>query len=125
MNREINIAINQLLRKELSELKPGSPMHQYAVMHILIGALRDANFATTIKNVPKIFPKAEYDGDNRNERTITNMYKNKIGPKIAKIANWDGKDIVNGIGFYVSMQIGRPMGQKSIVTGKQIGRAHV
>ena len=122
MNREINIAINQLLRKELSELKPGSPMHQYAVMHILIGALRDANFATTIKNVPKIFPKAEYDGDNRNERTITNMYKNKIGPKIAKIANWDGKDIVNGIGFYVSMQIGRPMGQKieQLVEGKNM-----
>jgi hypothetical protein len=37
------------------------------------------------------------------------------------MAKWDGKDIVDAVGFYVSMTIGRPMGQKveQLVEGKK------
>ena len=33
------------------------------------------------------------------------MYEYEIGTDIAHICKWDGKDIVNAVGFYVSMTI--------------------
>jgi hypothetical protein len=40
------------------------------------------------------------------------MYEYDLGPNIAALAKWDGKDIVDAIGFYVSMNVGRPTGEK-------------
>jgi hypothetical protein len=55
------------------------------------------------------------------EQDLEDMYEYEIGPKIASMAKWDGKDIVDAVGFYVSMTIGRPMGQKveQLVEGKK------
>jgi hypothetical protein len=121
MNPAVNKLVHKLLSKELNGLRVGGANHQYALMHILIGALRDANFSAAIKNVPKIFPKAKYEGDPMGEQDLEDMYEYEIGPKIASMAKWDGKDIVDAVGFYVSMTIGRPMGQKveQLVEGKK------
>jgi hypothetical protein len=108
----MNKMVKSLLDKELNDLSKGRPNHQFAVMHILKGALTDANFHSVSKKVPSLFPKAEYEGDPMAEQDLINIYEYKIGPKIANICKWDGKDIVNAIGFYVSMTIGRPMGEK-------------
>jgi len=121
MNPAVNKLVHKLLSKELNGLRVGGANHQYALMHILIGALRDANFSAAIKNVPKIFPKAKYEGDPMGEQDLEDMYEYEIGPKIAAMAKWDGKDVVDAVGFYVSMTIGRPMGQKveQLVEGKK------
>ncbi len=121
MNPAVNKLVHKLLSKELNGLRVGGANHQYALMHILIGALRDANFSAAIKNVPKIFPKAKYEGDPMGEQDLEDMYEYEIGPKIASMAKWDGKDIVDAVGFYVSMTIGRPMGQKveQLIEGKK------
>ena len=37
--------------------------------------------------------------------------KTQLG-QIATMAKWDGEDIAKAVGFYVSMSIGRPLGQK-------------
>lgn len=108
----MNKMVKSLLDKELNDLSKGRPNHQFAVMHILKGALTDANFHSVSKKVPSLFPKADYSGDPMAEQDLINIYEYKIGPKIANICKWDGKDIVSAIGFYVSMTIGRPMGEK-------------
>jgi len=79
----------------------------------LMGALTDANFHSESKKVPAIFgSKAKYEGDPQGKNDLIDMYEYEIGTDIAHICKWDGKDIVNAVGFYVSMTIGRPMGQK-------------
>jgi hypothetical protein len=40
------------------------------------------------------------------------MYEYEVGPQIARIAEYDGGAIVDAIGFYVSMTIGRSVGDK-------------
>jgi hypothetical protein len=111
-NPILNKKVKMLLDKELNDLSKGRPNHQWAVMHILKGALTDANFHSVSKKVPSLFPKADYDGDPMAEKDLIEIYEYEIGPKIANICKWDGKDIVDAIGFYVSMTIGRPMGEK-------------
>jgi hypothetical protein len=108
----MNKKVKALLDKELKDLSKGRPNHQFAVMYVLKGALTDANFHSEAKKVEKLFPRAEYQGDPMAEKDLIQMYEYEIGPKIANICKWDGKDIVNAIGFYVSMTIGRPMGEK-------------
>jgi len=108
----MNKKVKMLLDKELNDLSKGRPNHQFAVMHILIGALRDANFSSEAKKVPSIFPRAEYSGDPQGKEDLIDMYEYEIGPKVANICKWDGGDIVKAIGFYTSMTIGRPVGEK-------------
>ena len=122
MDRQLNVKVNKMLSKELGDLRRGGPNHLFAVMHILIGALRDANFHSTSKKVPALFgTKAKYEGDPQGEQDLINMYEYDLGPTIAALAKWDGKDIVDAVGFYVSMSIGRPMGEKieKLVEGKK------
>jgi hypothetical protein len=107
----MNKKVKTLLDKELKDLSKGSPNHHFAVMHILKGALTDANFHSESKKVEKLFPKADYQGDPMGEKDLISIYEG-IGEDIANICKWDGKDIVLAIGFYVSMTIGRPMGEK-------------
>jgi hypothetical protein len=122
MDRQLNVKVNKMLERELGDLRDGSPNHLWAIMHVLIGALRDANFHTTAKKVPTIFgSKAKYEGDPMAEKDLEKMYEYDLGPNIAALAKWDGKDIVDAIGFYVSMNVGRPMGEKieKLVEGKK------
>ena len=102
-----------LLDKELKDLRKGGGNHLFAVMHILMGALTDANFHSESKKVPALFgSKAKYEGDPMAEKDLIQMYQYDLGTDIANICKWDGKDIVDAIGFYVSMTVGRPMGEK-------------
>ena len=108
----MNKKVKQLLDRELKDLSNGKPNHQWAVMHILMGALGDANFHSEAKGVAKLFPKAKYEGDPQGMKDLEEMYHYDLGPDVANICKWDGKDIVNAMGFYISMTIGRPLGQK-------------
>lgn len=108
----LNKKVYKLLMKELGDLRTGGPNHQFAVMHVLIGALRDANFHSDAKKVPALFPKAEYEGDPMGKEDTIDIYEYDLGPKIANMAQWDGGAIVDAIAFYTSMTIGRPLGQK-------------
>jgi hypothetical protein len=121
MNRQLNVKVNKMLERELGDLRKGGPNHQFAIMYILQGALTDANFHSVSRKVPSLFPKAKYEGDPMAEKDLIQMYEYDLGPNIAALAKWDGKDIVDAIGFYVSMTIGRPMGEKieKLVEGKK------
>jgi|SaaInl5LU_22_DNA_1037371.scaffolds.fasta_scaffold08416_5 hypothetical protein len=110
-DRAMNIKVKQLLDKGLGDLTKGKPNHQFAVMHVLMGALTDANFHSEAKKVPSIFSRGKYEGDPRGKQDAIGIYE-EMGEKIASICKWDGKDIVDAIGFYVSMTIGRPVGEK-------------
>ena len=110
---EMNKKVKMLLDKHLKDLRKGGANHQWAVMHILMGALSDANFHSDAKKVPAIFgSKAKYEGDPMAEKDLEKLYHYDLGSDVAKICQWDGGDIVDAIGFYVSMTIGRPLGQK-------------
>ena len=113
MNPQFNKKVKMLLDKELKDLRKGGGNHLFAVMHILMGALTDANFHSESKKVPALFgSKAKYEGDPMAEKDLIQMYQYDLGTDIANICKWDGKDIVDAIGFYVSMTVGRPMGEK-------------
>ena len=107
----MNKKVKAFLDKGLKDLSKGKPNHQFAVMHILMGALTDANFHSESKKVPSIFPKAKYEGDPMGKQDAIEIYE-EMGENVASICKWDGKDIVDAIGFYVSMTIGRPVGEK-------------
>lgn len=122
MDRQLNVKVNKMLQRELGDLRKGGPNHLFAIMHILQGALTDANFHSDSKKVPALFgTKAKYEGDPQGEQDLIDMYKYDLGPNIAALAKWDGKDIVDAIGFYVSMNVGRPLGEKieKLVEGKK------
>jgi hypothetical protein len=114
LNENINKDVKSFLDKSLRGLKAGSPPHLFAVKHTLIGALTDANFHSEAKRVPALFPKAEFEPTayGESEGEAIHMYEYEVGPQIARIAGYDGGAIVDAIGFYVSMTIGRPVGEK-------------
>jgi hypothetical protein len=114
LNENINKDVKSFLDKSLRGLKAGSPPHLFAVKHTLIGALTDANFHSEAKKVPALFPKAEFEPTayGESEGEAIHMYEYEVGPQIARIAEYDGGAIVDAIGFYVSMTIGRPVGEK-------------
>jgi len=117
INRELNLKVSTLLKSELGQFKTGSPEHQFAVMHILMGALKYAKFNLQSKKVPILFKGAKFDSNLEGEEWATSVLKTirgyeAIGVKIAKLADNNGVDIVSAIGFYVSMTIGRPVGEK-------------
>ena len=117
VNRELNLRVSTLLKSELGQFKIGSPEHQFAVMHILIGALRHAKFKLQSTKVPYLFKGAKFDSNLEGEEWVNSVLKTirgyeAIGVKIAKLAENNGVDIVSAIGFYVSMTIGRPVGEK-------------
>jgi hypothetical protein len=127
LTENTNKNVKSFLDKSLRGLKAGSPPHLFAVKHTLIGALTDANFHPEAKKVPALFPKAEFEPTayGENEEDAIKMYEYEVGPQIARIAEWDGGAIVDAIGFYVSMTIGRPVGEKiqKLVEKKSITEA--
>ncbi len=51
-----------------------------------------------------------YNGSD--EEKPIEKYEYEVGPTIATLSDWNGTEIVDAIGFYVSMTIGRPLGEK-------------
>jgi hypothetical protein len=117
-----NKKVKALLDKHLKDLRKGGPNHLWAVMHILMGALSDANFHSESKKVAALFgSKAKYEGDPMAEKDLEKMYHYDLGSDVAQICQWDGKEIVNAMGFYISMTIGRPLGQKVEALVENVG----
>ena len=111
-NLNFNKEVKQFLDAELKEeTKPHFPKGapQFAVMHVLIGALRDANFHQQAKQVPSLFPsnlKDIYSDDKEYETNLIDDYEYELGPKVANICKYDGKAIVDGIGVYIGGAVG-------------------
>ena len=110
----MNPRLNKKVKKDLDAYFKGtsasSPEAHHAIMFILKGALTDANFHSTSKKVDKLFPKAKgakYFGKREWEDNLESK-----GMDIAAAAKWDGHDILDAIGFFVSMYIGGPLGKK-------------
>lgn len=110
MNPKLNKKVKKFLDAYFKGTSASSPEAHHALMFILKGALTDANFHSTSKKVDKLFPKAKnakYFG----KRDWENSLEDK-GVDIATMAKWDGHDIIDAIGFFVSMYVGRPLGSK-------------
>ena len=110
MNPKLNKKVKKFLDAYFKGTSASSPEAHHALMFILKGALTDANFHSTSKKVDKLFPKAKnakYFG----KRDWENSLEDK-GVDIATMAKWDGHDILDAIGFFVSMYVGRPLGSK-------------
>src|SRR6056300_329064 len=108
MNPQLNKKVKKYLDSYFKDTKANSPEHQEAVMLILKGALTDANFHSEAKELGKYFPKAskKYIGT-----TMEGVIEDK-GVDIAKMAKWDGHDIIDAFAFYLSMSIGGSFGNR-------------
>tara|TARA_R110000737_G_scaffold49497_5_gene70338 strand:+ start:8926 stop:10311 length:1386 start_codon:yes stop_codon:yes gene_type:complete len=109
-NPKLNKKVKAFLDGYLSGISPSDPDFHHTIATILKGALGDANFHSEAKKVDSLFPKAKKSEHYKNS-TMNNVIEDK-GVDIAKWAKWDGKEIAAAIGFYVSMTIGRPVGEK-------------
>ena len=110
MNPKLNKKVKKFLDAYFKGTKASSPEAHHAIMFILKGALTDANFHSTSKKVDKLFPKAKgakYFGKREWEDSLESK-----GADIATMAKWDGHDILDAIGFFVSMYVGGPVGKK-------------
>ena len=110
MNPKLNKKVKKFLDAYFKGTSASSPEAHHALMFILKGALTDANFHSTSKKVDKLFPKAKnakYFGKRDWEDSLEDK-----GVDIATMAKWDGHDIIDAIGFFVSMYVGRPLGSK-------------
>src|SRR6056300_36637 len=108
MNPQLNKKVKKYLDSYFKDTKANSPEHQEAVMLILKGALTDANFHSEAKELGKYFPKAskKYIGT-----PMEGVIEDK-GVDIAKMAKWDGHDIIEAFAFYLSMSIGGSFGNR-------------
>jgi len=108
MNPQLNKKVKKYLDSYFRDTKTNSPEHQEAVMLILRGALTDANFHSEAKQLGKYFPKAskKYIGT-----PMEGVIEDK-GVDIAKMAKWDGHDIIDAFAFYLSMSIGGSFGNR-------------
>ena len=110
MNPKLNKKVKKFLDAYFKGTSASSPEAHHALMFILKGALTAANFHSTSKKVDKLFPKAKnakYFGKRDWEDSLEDK-----GVDIATMAKWDGHDIIDAIGFFVSMYVGRPLGSK-------------
>ena len=110
MNPKLNKKVKKFLDAYFKGTSASSPEAHHALMFILKGALTDANFHSTSKKVDKLFPKAKnakYFGKKDWEDSLEDK-----GVDIATMAKWDGHDIIDAIGFFVSMYVGGPVGKK-------------
>ena len=110
MNPRLNKRVKKFLDAYFKGTSASSPEAHHALMFILKGALTDANFHSTSKKVDKLFPKAKnakYFGKREWEDSLEDK-----GVDIATMAKWDGHDILDAVGFFVSMYVGGPLGKK-------------
>ena len=110
MNPRLNKKVKKFLDAYFKGTSASSPEAHHALMFILKGALTDANFHSTSKKVDKLFPKAK-SAKNFGKRDWEDNLESK-GADIATMAKWDGHDILDAIGFFVSMYVGGPLGKK-------------
>ena len=108
MNPQLNKKVKKYLDSYFRDTKKNSPEHQEAVMLVMRGALTDANFHSEAKELGKYFPKAskKYIGT-----PMEGVIEDK-GIDIAKMAKWDGHDIIDAFAFYLSMSIGGSFGNR-------------
>lgn len=108
MNPQLNKKVKKYLDSYFRDTKTNSPEHQEAVMLVMRGALTDANFHSEAKELGKYFPKAskKYIGT-----PMEGVIEDK-GIDIAKMAKWDGHDIIDAFAFYLSMSIGGSFGNR-------------
>ena len=111
MNPRLNKKVKKDLDAYFKGFRGSDPEVHHGVKHILIGALRDANFHSEAKKVDSMFPKAKqskYAG----RKDLEDSIEQNHGEPIAKAAKWDGHDIIDAVAFFVSMFIGGPVGAK-------------
>tara|TARA_Y100000385_G_scaffold162851_1_gene168815 strand:+ start:205 stop:1953 length:1749 start_codon:yes stop_codon:yes gene_type:complete len=111
MNPRLNKKVKKDLDAYFKGMRGSDPEVHHGVKHILIGALRDANFHSEAKKVLNMFPKAnqsKYAG----RKDLEDSIEMNHGEPIAKSAKWDGHDIIDAISYWVSMFIGGPVGAK-------------
>jgi len=108
MNPQLNKKVKKYLDSYFRDTKKNSPEHHEAVMLVMRGALTDANFHSEAKELGKYFPKAskKYIGT-----PMEDVIEDK-GIDIAKMAKWDGHDIIDAFAFYLSMSIGGSFGNR-------------
>ncbi|MBT8327201.1 MAG: hypothetical protein KJP21_05725 [Bacteroidia bacterium] len=105
----LNKKTKKFLDAYLKDEKKNSPQHQFALMHILKGALTDANFHSEAKQLDKFFPKAK-QVDSKWDKMI-DVIQDK-GVQISNWAKWDGHDIIDALAYYTNMTIGGGFGNK-------------
>ena len=111
-NQLVNDKIKYFLDKKLDKSSTSNPnRHQWIIREILIHALKDANFRSEAKKVYEYFERAAPLGISNPEEYSYELLE-PIGVEIASIAKWDGVDIVNGIAFYMNMELGGELGNK-------------
>ena len=108
MNPQLNKKVKKYLDSYFRDTKKNSPEHQEAVMLVMRGALTDANFHSEAKELGKYFPKA---GKKYTGTPMEGVIEDK-GIDIAKMAKWDGHDIIDAFAFYLSMSIGGSFGNR-------------
>jgi hypothetical protein len=111
LNKKVNDELNFYLGDVINDV----PMSQWIIKTILKSALTDANFHNASKEVDSIFTKAKYTESAQfsklQEDAITKRLESK-GRDIAKMCDYDAFEIIDSIAFYVSMNMGRPLGEK-------------
>jgi hypothetical protein len=110
----LNKKVNEKIKHYLDD-SSASPMHQWEVKTILESALTDANFHKEAKMVDSVFPNARFTESVQFSKLQEDFLRDRLedmGREIAKMSEYDGHEIINAIAFYVSMNMGRPLGQK-------------
>jgi len=110
----LNKKVNEELKNYLGNVN-ASPMNQWQVKTILQSALTDANFHSASKKVDDVFPNAMFVESPIWSKLQEDFLKDRLenkGREIARMSEYDGDEIINAIAFYVSMNMGRPLGQK-------------
>lgn len=68
-------------------------------------ALTDANFHREADKLDSLIQGAKYSGDPQGMQDVTKMLED-AGRQIAKVYQWRGYDIIDGIADYVKMRFG-------------------
>lgn len=92
-----------------NKYKKGGKEYQWILKTILRGALTSVNFHSEVKQLDKIFSRAEMpsDLDPKMEDIIE-----VSGTVFANLAKYDGVKIIEAFAFVVSLRVGRPLGEK-------------
>ena len=104
----LNLKVKDYLDAYLKGEKVNSPEYQEALMLILKGALRDANYHSEARQVHNYFPKA---GNVYIDTQMEDVIEDK-GVDIAKMAKWDGNKIIDAFAYYTNLRIGGGFGNR-------------
>ena len=108
VNAKLIRKVEFLLNEFFKGSDAASPDVQLALMHILIGALRDSNFHKESSQIPTIFPKAKNAKRYGNAEWESHLQDK--GTWISKVAKWDGYVIMMGVGGWVGKFVDKKQG---------------